>query len=59
MAEEDVKFSGSPNTMIALALVASALSLALSVWSLSRVGDLEAFMAVQAIRAQQHKVVAN
>lgn len=53
MSQNEVQFSGSPNTMIALALVASALSLALSVWSISRVGAIEAFVAVQAIRAQQ------
>ena len=49
--EEDVRFSGSTNTMIALALVASALALALSVWSLSRIGDVEAYLAVQAVRS--------
>lgn len=48
---EDVRFSGSTNTMIALALVASALSLALSVWNLARVGNLEAFVSAQAARA--------
>lgn len=49
--QEDVSFSGSINTMVALALVASALSLALSVWALSRVGELEAFVTVQSVRA--------
>jgi hypothetical protein len=47
MAEQEVSFSGHTNTMIALALVASALSLALSVWSISRVGAIDAFVAVQ------------
>ena len=46
-------FSGNTDTMIALALVASALSLALSVWSISRVSEIEAFVAVQAIHAAQ------
>lgn len=49
MSDNEVRFSGNPNTMIALTLVASALSLALSMWSVSRVGELEAFVAVQAI----------
>jgi hypothetical protein len=49
MSENEVRFSGHPNTMIALTLVASTLSLALSMWTVSRVGDLEAFVAVQAI----------
>lgn len=53
MSDNDVVFSGSPNTMIALSLVASALALALSVWSISRVAQIEAFVAVQAIRASQ------
>lgn len=53
MAENEVAFSGNSNTMIALALVASALSLALSVWSISRVGEIEAFVAVQAVRQAQ------
>jgi hypothetical protein len=53
MAEtNEVSFSGSPNTMIALALVASALALALSVWSISRVQAIEAFVAVQAASAK-------
>lgn len=51
MSEEEVSFSGNTNTMIALALVAAALSLALSVWSVRRVSELEAFVAVQAIQA--------
>jgi hypothetical protein len=54
MSEQDVSFSGSSNTMIALALVAAALSLALSVWNISRIGELEAFVAVQAVRAAPH-----
>lgn len=53
MSDQEVSFSGSTNTMIALALVASALSLALSVWSISRLGEVEAFVAVQSIRAAQ------
>jgi len=53
MANErvEVPFSGNINTMVGLALVASALALALSVWCLSRIGDLESFVAVQAVRA--------
>jgi len=47
MTENEVSFSGNTNTMIALALVASALSLALSVWSIQRIGAVEAFVAVQ------------
>lgn len=50
----EVEFSGNINTMVGLALVASALALALSVWCLSRIGDVEAFVAVQAVRAAQH-----
>ena len=53
MSEDEVRFSGSPNTMIALALVASALSLALSVWSISRVGTIEAFVAMQSVAASK------
>jgi hypothetical protein len=53
MSENEVRLSGSTNTMIALALVASALALALSVWSLKRVGELEVFVAVQAVHATQ------
>ena len=45
MPENEVQFSGHPNTMIALALVTSALALALSVWSISRVGTIEAVVA--------------
>src|SRR5205085_11504011 len=48
MSETENIFSGSANTMIALGMVASLLSLALSVWSITRVGELEAFVAVQA-----------
>jgi hypothetical protein len=47
----EVEFSGNINTMVGISLVASALALALSVWSLSRIGDIEAFVAVQAVRA--------
>jgi len=47
----EVQFSGNINTMLGISLVAAALSLALSVWCLSRVGDLEAYVAVRA--AQQ------
>jgi len=49
----EVSFSGNINTMVALSLVAAALSLSLTVWCLSRIGDLEAFVAVQAVRATQ------
>ncbi len=55
MAEEEVRFSGSINTMVAISLVASALSLAVSMWSLSRIGALEAFVAVQAVRSAHHR----
>lgn len=56
MSEPEVGFSGSLNTMVALSLVTGALSLALSVWCLSRIGDLEAFVAVQAVKqAQAHR----
>ena len=55
MSESEVRLSGQPNTLIALALVASALALALSVWSLSRVNQIETFVAVQAIRASQQQ----
>ena len=47
----EVSFSGSTNTMIAIALVAAALSLALSVWNVSRIGELETFVKIQAVRA--------
>lgn len=47
---EDVRFSGSPNTMIALTMLASTLSLALSTWALVRIGNLETFVAVMAIQ---------
>lgn len=53
MSEPEVGFSGSINTMVALSLVTGALSLALSVWCLSRIGDLEAFVAIQAVRQAQ------
>ena len=54
--QQDVQFSGSTNTMIAISLVASALSLALSVWSFRRVEALEAFVVVQAVHsAHQHQ----
>lgn len=53
--EVEVQFSGNLNTMVAIALVAAALSLSLSVWCLSRIGDLEAFVAVQAIRSVQQQ----
>ena len=51
MSDKEVGFSGSVNTLIAIALVASALALALSVWSLKRVGEVEVFLAVQAVNA--------
>jgi hypothetical protein len=51
----EVGFSGNINTMVAISLVAAALALSLSVWCLSRIGDLEAFVAVQAVRAAQQK----
>ena len=47
----EVGFSGNINTMVGLALVASALALALSVWSMARIGDLEAIVAAQAAQA--------
>ena len=50
---EDVGFSGSTNTMLGIALVTAAISLALSVWSISRINDLEAFVAIQAVRSAQ------
>jgi hypothetical protein len=49
----EVGFSGNINTMLGLSLVAAAIALALSVWGLSRINDLEAFVAVQAVRAAQ------
>jgi hypothetical protein len=52
--EVEVGFSGNINTMVGIALVAAALALALSVWCLSRVNDLEAFVAVQAVRSAQN-----
>lgn len=52
MSENENIFSGSTNTMVALGMVASLLALALSVWSITRVGELEAFVALQAIQAQ-------
>jgi cytochrome oxidase assembly protein ShyY1 len=51
--EVEVGFSGNINTMLGIALVTAAISLALSVWGLSRINDLEAFVAVQAIRSAQ------
>jgi cytochrome oxidase assembly protein ShyY1 len=56
MSDQDVAFSGSINTMLGIALVTAAIALALGVWCLSRINDLEAFVAVQAVRsAQEHK----
>jgi len=49
----EVGFSGNINTMLGISLVTAAIALALSVWGLSRINDLEAFVAVQAIRAAQ------
>ena len=49
----EVGFSGNTNTMLGIALVTAAIALALSVWVLSRVNDLEAFVAVQAVRSAQ------
>lgn len=48
MAEGEVRFSGSVNTMVAIALVMAALSLAISVWLVGRVGNIEAYLAAQA-----------
>lgn len=53
MSEEDVRFSGAPNTMIAMAFVTATLALAISMWGLSRIGELEAFVAVQAVKSAQ------
>jgi hypothetical protein len=50
---EEVGFSGNINTMVGIALVTAAIALALSVWGLSRINDLEAFVAVQAVRSTQ------
>lgn len=50
MSEREVRFTGDTNTMVALTLVASTLSLALSMWSLSRLGQVEAFLAVLAVQ---------
>jgi hypothetical protein len=50
---EEVGFSGHINTMLGIALVTAAIALALSVWGLSRINDLEAFVAVQAVRSAQ------
>lgn len=51
--EVEVGFSGNINTMLGIALVTAAVALALSVWGLSRINDLEAFVAVQAVRSAQ------
>lgn len=50
MSDQDVRFTGSSNTMIALTLVASTLSLALSVWTIARIGELESYMAVLSVQ---------
>ena len=41
----EVGFSGNINTMVGIALVTAAIALALAVWDLSRINDLEAFVA--------------
>ena len=50
MSDQDVRFTGNTNTMIALTLVASTLSLALSVWTIARIGEVEAYVAVLSVR---------
>ena len=52
MSDQENIFSGNASTMIALGMVASLLALALSVWSITRVGELEAFVAVQAVQSR-------
>jgi hypothetical protein len=53
MSDNEVAFSGNINTMLGISLVTAAVALALSVWGLSRINDLEAFVAVQAVRSAQ------
>lgn len=53
MSDPDVKFSGHTNTMVAIALIASALSLVLSLWSVSRVAQLRAIVVAQSMQAPQ------
>ena len=50
MSDNETIFSGNASTMIALGMVASLLALALSVWSITRVGELEAFVASHAVQ---------
>lgn len=50
MSDQDVRFTGNTNTMIALTLVASTLSLALSVWTIARIGEVEAYVAVLSVQ---------
>ena len=59
MTDNENLFSGNASTMIALGMVASLLSLALSVWSITRVGELEAFVAVQAIQSHAAQAGGN
>lgn len=53
MSDQDVNFSGSVNTMVALAMLAAVLALALSAWNLNRIAALEAFVTLQAVAESQ------
>lgn len=42
MSDKDLAFTGSLSTMVAIALVASVLSLAMNVWNIQRTNQVEA-----------------
>ncbi len=49
--ENDVEFTGSSNTMTAIALVAALLSLALNFWNIQRTNGLQVAIEVDRINA--------
>jgi len=60
MSDEDVRLSGTPNTLIAMAFVAALLAMGMSLWNTRRINDLAAVVLVdKVISAKQQKAAGN
>jgi hypothetical protein len=58
MQEHDVHFSGNPTTLLAITMVAAFLSLALNIWSIARITDLQTLLAIQIIKPEAARAIA-
>jgi hypothetical protein len=60
MSDDDVRLSGNPNTLIAMAFVAALLAMGMSLWNTRRINDLTAVVVADKIlSAQQQKAAGN